>query len=88
MGSIDSGLSNLLQNEIVQSMSWNCLENTVIENVFGILKSELIYLKRYGSVNQLKKEIKEYINYYNHDRIKLNLKVMSPIHYRAHHFKN
>gem|GEM_PF-5146190 len=34
-----------------------------------------------------KKGILEYINYYNHDRIKLSLKGMSPIQYRAHHFK-
>jgi putative transposase len=80
----------LQQNGIIQSMSrkGNCLDNAVIENFFGILKSELFYLKKYHCVDQLKKEIKEYINYYNHDRIKLNLKGMSPIQYRAHHFKN
>lgn len=80
----------LQQNGIVQSMSrkGNCLDNAVIENFFGILKSELFYLKKYDSIDQLKKEIKEYINYYNYDRIKLNLKGMSPIQYRAHHYKN
>jgi transposase InsO family protein len=30
---------------IVQSMSKNCLDNAIIENFFGILKSELFYLK-------------------------------------------
>jgi putative transposase len=80
----------LQQNGIVQSMSrkGNCLDNAVIENFFGILKSELFYLKKYDSIDQLKMEITEYINYYNYDRIKLNLKGMSPIQYRAHHFKN
>jgi putative transposase len=80
----------LQQNGIIQSMSrkGNCLDNAVIENFFGILKSELFYLKKYDSIDQLKKEIKEYINYYNYDRIKLNLKGMSPIQYRAHHYKN
>ena len=33
----------------------NCLENAIIENFFGILKSELFYLKKYKSVNELKK---------------------------------
>ncbi|MDO8316125.1 MAG: IS3 family transposase, partial [Flavobacterium sp.] len=33
-------------------------------------------------------EIKEYIKYYNNERIKLNLKGMSPIQYRAHYYQN
>jgi putative transposase len=36
----------------------NCLDYAVIENFFGILKSELFYLKKYESITQLKKEIK------------------------------
>ena len=80
----------LKEKGVVQSMSrkGNCLDNAVIENFFGILKSELFYLKKFSSVNQLKKEIVHYINYYNKDRIKLNLNGMSPIQYRAHYFKN
>jgi len=82
---------NLLQEKgITQSMSrkGNCLDNAIVENFFGILKSELFYLKKYNSVEELKKEIKEYIVYYNNDRIKLNLNGMSPIQYRAHHYRN
>jgi putative transposase len=81
----------LLQEKgITQSMSrkGNCLDNAIIENFFGIIKSELFYLKKYASVAELKKEIKEYITYYNNDRIKLNLNGMSPIQYRAHHDRN
>jgi putative transposase len=79
----------LKQKGIKQSMSrkGNCLDNAIIENFFGIIKSELFYLKKYSSINQLKREIIEYINYYNNDRIKLNLKGMSPIQYRAHHYQ-
>lgn len=79
----------LKQNGIRQSMSrkGNCLDNAVIKNFFGILKSELFYLKRYDSILQLKQDIGEYIKYYNKDRIKLNLNGMSPIQYRAHHLK-
>jgi transposase InsO family protein len=81
---------SLQDKGIVQSMSrkGNCLDNAIIENFFGILKSELFYLKKYTSILQLKEEIKEYINYYNNDRIKLNLNGMSPIQYRAHHYRN
>lgn len=80
----------LQKKGITQSMSrkGNCLDNAVIENFFGIIKSELFYLKKYNSVDELKKEIKEYIAYYNNDRIKLNLNGMSPIQYRAHHYQN
>lgn len=80
----------LQEKGIIQSMSrkGNCLDNAVIENFFGILKSELFYLKKYDSIFQLKKEINDYIKYYNNDRIKLNLKGMSPIEYRAHHYRN
>jgi putative transposase len=80
----------LKEKGIKQSMSrkGNCLDNAVIENFFGIIKSELFYLKKYSEIKDLKKDIKEYIEYYNNDRIKLNLKGMSPIKYRAHHINN
>jgi len=81
----------LLQEKgITQSMSrkGNCLDNAVIENFFGILKSELFYLNKYKSISKLKTDIKEYINYYNRDRIKLNLNGMSPIEYRTHYYQN
>lgn len=80
----------LKEKGIIQSMSrkGNCLDNAIIENFFGILKSELFYLKKYNSIGQLKNEIDEYINYYNNDRIKSNLNKMSPIQYRAHYYQN
>lgn len=80
----------LKQKGITQSMSrkGNCLDNAIIENFFGILKSELFYLNKYKSITQLKNDIKEYIKYYNNERIKLNLKGMSPIEYRTHFYQN
>ena len=46
----------LKENGIIQSMSrkGNCLDNAVIENFFGILKSELFYLKKYESIKSIK----------------------------------
>jgi transposase InsO family protein len=81
----------LLQDKgIIQSMSrkGNCLDNAVIESFFGILKSELFYLNKYESISQLKKDIKEYIEYYNNERIKENLSGMSPIEYRTNYYQN
>lgn len=41
-----------------QSMSrkGNCLDNAVIKNFFGLLKSELLYLQTFESMEQLKKD--------------------------------
>lgn len=74
---------------IIQSMSrkGNCLDNAIIENFFGTLKSELFYLNTYDSIDVLTQEIQGYIHYYNKHRIKLNLKAMSPIEYRAHYYQ-
>ncbi|WP_414646339.1 transposase [Empedobacter sp. UBA3239] len=75
---------------MIQSMSrnGNCLDSAIIENFFGTLKSELFYLKKFDSIQQLKKEIKQYIYYYNNERIKSNLNKMSPIEYRTHFYNN
>ena len=80
----------LKEKGINQSMSrkGNCLDNAIIENFFGILKSELFYIQKFASLEELKREIKQYINYYNSVRIKSNLNKMSPIQYRAHYHQN
>jgi transposase InsO family protein len=80
----------LKEKGIVQSMSrkGNCLDNAIIENFFGILKSEMFYTQKFKSIEQLKHEINKYINYYNNERIKSNLNKMSPIKYRAHYYQN
>jgi len=86
-----SQYQNLLKKKgIVQSMSrkGNCLDNAIIENFFGILKSEMFYTQKFKSVEQLKQEIIKYIVYYNNQRIKSNLNKMSPIKYRAHYYQN
>lgn len=69
------------------SRKGNCLDNALIENFFGIIKSELLHIMKFRDINHLKIEIEEYIKYYNNDRIKLNLKGMSPIQYRAHYYQ-
>ena len=75
----------LIDKNIVQSMSrkGNCLDNAMMENFFGLMKSELLYLQKWDSVEQFKKELIRYIHYYNNDRIKLRLNGKSPVQYRA-----
>jgi len=76
----------LRKKGIRQSMSrkGNCYDNSLAENFFGLLKSELLYLQQFESVEHFKKELIEYINYYNNKRIKGKLKGMSPVNYRIH----
>jgi len=53
-------------------------------NENGLLKSELLYLKEFESIDHLKQELEQYIDYYNYKRIKAKLKGMSPVQYRIH----
>jgi putative transposase len=74
----------LSQRKMVQSMSrkGNCHDNAAMESFFGTLKSEFYYLNKFTSVEHLQSELAEYIRYYNHDRIKLSLGGLSPVHFR------
>ena len=76
----------LKKKGIRQSMSrkGNCLDNACAENFFGLLKSELFYIKEkeYQNIEELEKDIIEYIDYYNNKRIKSKLKGLSPVQYR------
>jgi putative transposase len=75
----------LKEQGITQSMSrkGNCLDNAVMENWFGIMKSEFFYQEKFDSMQSFKAGLKEYIHYYNHDRIKQKLKGLSPVNYRT-----
>jgi len=70
---------------VTQSMSrrGNCLDNAVMENWFGMMKTEFFYQKKFDDVPSFKAQLKEYIHYYNHDRIKQKLKGLSPVNYRT-----
>ena len=69
---------------IRQSMSrkGNCYDNSVIENFFGILKSEFFYDQKFRSVEVFQRQLSEYIEYYNNRRIKVKLSGLSPIQFR------
>lgn len=82
-----SSWSSKLKNlNITQSMSrkGNCLDNSPMENFFGILKQEMYYGVEFKNYDQLRKEIESYIKWYNEDRIKTKLNGMSPVDYRLH----
>jgi putative transposase len=75
----------LRKKGVRQSMSrkGNCLDNAVVENFFGILKSELLYLQKFNSVEHFVQELVDYMDYYNNHRMKIKLKGLSPVQYRT-----
>ena len=74
----------LAEHHIKQSMSrkGNCLDNSVMENFFGRLKVEMFYGEKFESPRGFIEKLKEYIEYYNNERISMNLDGMSPVQYR------
>ncbi|MEE0966278.1 MAG: IS3 family transposase [Bacilli bacterium] len=77
----------LKEKGIIQSMSrkGNCLDNSVMENFFGKMKNEMFYGYEHDfeTLEQLKKEMEEYITYYNEKRIMVKLKGLTPLQARA-----
>ena len=85
--------SNILEaHNMIQSMSrkGNSLDNGLMENFFGLLKTELFYgfEDQYKDIDELRQAIEEYIYYYNNDRIKSRLKGLTPIEYRNQALKS
>ncbi len=74
----------LRKKGIRQSMSrkGNCLDNAVIENFFGLFKSELLYLQEFKSMEHFKAELIDYMDYYNNQRSKAKLKGLPPVRHR------
>lgn len=70
---------------LTQSMSrkGNCLDNAAMESFFGTLKAEFFRLSEFANIEQLQAGVRRYIHYYNHHRIRLKLKGLSPVQYRT-----
>jgi putative transposase len=68
-----------------QSMSrrGNCWDNAPQESFFGHFKDEA-FIKSCTTLEELKKEIKKYMTYYNNYRYQWDLKKMTPVQYRDH----
>jgi transposase InsO family protein len=66
------------------SRKGNCMDNSLMENFFGLLKNEMYYGHEYEfkTIDELKKAIEEYIKWYNEERINVKRKGLSPLEYR------
>lgn len=71
---------------MTQSMSRvsRCIDNGPMEAFWGVLKSEMYYIKKFNTFNDLKEAVIDYINYYNNQRYQKRLKCMTPIEYRQY----
>ena len=68
-----------------QSMSrvGRCIDNGPMEGYWGILKSEMYYLRKFTTQEELTKAIEDYILFYNTKRYQLKLKCMTPMEYHT-----
>ena len=73
----------LMKAGMKQSMSrvGRCIDNGPMEGFWGILKTEMYYLKKFTSKDELIRAIGSYIEFYNTKRYQLKLKCMTPIEY-------
>ena len=67
-----------------QSMSrvGRCIDNGPMEGFWGIIKSELYYLRKFRNFDELEQAIDQYIDFYNTKRIQEKLKGLAPLEYR------
>lgn len=67
-----------------QSMSRvsRCIDNGPMEGFWGIIKSEMYYLQKFHTYEELKQAIDEYMEFYNFRRLQKNLNGLTPIEYR------
>lgn len=71
---------------MTQSMSRvsRCIDNGPMESFWGMMKSEMYYLNRFHTYEELEAAVKEYINYYNNKRYQKRLNSMAPLEYRQY----
>lgn len=70
---------------VVQSMSrvGRCIDNGPMEGFWGILKSEMYYLRKFNSADELISAIENYINFYNTKRYQKRLRCMTPMEFHT-----
>ena len=73
----------LQQAHMIQSMSrvGKCIDNGPMEGFWGILKTEMYYLNKFNTYEELKEAIEKYIYYYNNNRYQEKLGCLSPMEY-------
>lgn len=78
--------NKLNKAKMIQSMSRvaRCIDNGPMEAFWGMLKSEMYYLRKFNTFAELKEAITDYIDYYNNHRYQKRLNSMTPLEYRTY----
>jgi transposase InsO family protein len=80
----------LEENGFIQSMSrkGNPYDNSCVESFFANLKKERVHRRRYTNVDEVKRDLFQYIElFYNRRRIHSKLGYVSPVEYRVNKVK-
>ncbi len=77
--------TKLEDKHIRQSMSrvGHCIDNGPMEGFWGILKSEMYYLRKFTSADELTAAIENYITFYNTRRYQRRLRCMTPMEFHC-----
>lgn len=69
---------------MTQSMSRvsRCIDNGPMESFWGMMKSEMYYLHKFTTYEEIDAAVTEYIDYYNGHQYQKRLKGMTPLEYR------
>ncbi len=75
----------LFGNKVIQSMSrvGRCIDYGPMEAFWGTLKYERYYLHTYSTFEELKKDMADYITFYNNERLQAKLNGLSPMQIRT-----
>jgi putative transposase len=73
----------LNKHQAIPSMSGRgaCLDNAVVERFFGSLKNEWLLKVQHLTREGMKKDVQQYIKYYNHDRLHTSNGDISPVNF-------
>ncbi|MGM7681382.1 IS3 family transposase [Cytobacillus sp. Hm23] len=63
-------------------------DNAVAEATFKIIKTEFVKGRQYESLEELTRELHDYVHWFNHIRIHSTLGYASPVEYKNSHLKN
>ncbi len=73
----------LNEANMTRSMSrvGKCIDNGPMEGFWGIIKTEMYYLNKFDTYDELEEAVKEFIHYYNYGRYQEKLNCMTPMEY-------
>ena len=72
--------------KMTRSMSrvGKCIDNGPMEGFWGIIKTEMYYLNKFDTYEELEKAVEAFIHYYNYDRYQEKLNCMAPMEYHEY----